>query len=118
MNGNKRLTLGTCVLAVTLIATGCTSMRAVAPLDVRVGTRIRVLDSAGQSTELRVTAIGAEYVEGRTKDGAVRVALVDVREVRERRFAPGKTVALGLGVLYVVAAAVTVAAWSSLAGGI
>jgi hypothetical protein len=65
--------------------------------------RIRVLDLEGVSTDFKVTAIGPDYVEGRTRDQQlVRFARTDVRQVRERRPAPGKTVALTLGVLYAV----------------
>jgi hypothetical protein len=73
------------------------------PSDVGVGTRIRVLDTRGVSTDIKVTAIGPDLVEGRTRDRRlVQFARVDVREVRERRLAPGKTLALTLGVLYAV----------------
>ena len=98
------------LLAVTLGLDGCTTMRLVPgsadtamPSDVEVGKRIRVLDGGGASTDFEVTALGADYVEGRTKEHRiVRFALEDVRQVRERRLAPGRTALLTIGVLYAV----------------
>jgi hypothetical protein len=98
------------LLALTLCLNGCTSMQLVpgtvgdaVPSNVDVGMRIRVLDLEGVSTDFKVTAVGPDYVEGRTRDQRlVRFARADVRQVRERRLAPGKTVALTLGVLYAV----------------
>jgi hypothetical protein len=91
---------------------------AVLPADVAVGKRIRVLDRDGTATDLKVTAIGADCVDGQTSDGVVRIAFGDVREVRERRFAPGKTIALTFGVLYVGYAAATVSLLNATAGGL
>lgn len=108
-NGLSTLAL---LLAVAVLS-GCTSMHVVEytqgaslPPAVEVGDRIRVLDSAGLATDLTVTAIGNDFVEGETKsDGKARMALADVQEVRERRFAWGKTALLGAGVGYLAGAA-------------
>ena len=104
----KPARLGAAVLVATLFLNGCTSMQlvppaagAALPADVGVGERIRVLDRSGASIDMKVTAIGTDYVEGRTRDDrAMRIAFTDVREVRERRPAPGRTVLLTLGVVY------------------
>jgi hypothetical protein len=122
---NKWLSSCMLVVAATLFASGCTSMRVVAPVpgavlpaDVAVGKTIRVRDRDESSIELKVTAIGPDYVEGRTRDGLVRIGFRDVREVRERRFAPGRTVALAVGMLYVAYAAATVSLLNAAAGGL
>lgn len=104
------------LVALTLCLNGCTSMKVVpgtagdpVPTNVAAGMRIRVLDREGVSTDITVTAIGPDYVEGRTPDQRmVRFAHADVREVRERRPAPGRTLALTLGVLYAVGVFVAV----------
>jgi len=108
---------GLCTPSLLLLAaavlSGCTSLQAVEytqgaslPPAVEVGDRIRVLDSAGLATDLTVTVIGSDFVEGETKsDGKARVALADVQEVRERRFAWGKTILLGAGLGYLAGAA-------------
>ena len=106
------------LLALTLCLNGCTSMKLVVgtagdavPSNVDVGMRIRVLDLKGVSTDIKVTAIGPDYVEGQTRDQRlVRFARADVREVRERRPAPGKTMALTFGVLYGVGLALALEA--------
>jgi hypothetical protein len=108
------------MLAVASVS-GCTSMRLVESTDgaalpsaIEIGDRVRVLDGAGLSTDFEVTAIGSDFVEGRMKnDQVVRIAFTDLREVRERRPAWGKTALLGAGVGYIVAAAVTAAALAS-----
>jgi hypothetical protein len=125
MRRNKWLRLGLLVAAATFLASGCTSMRvvppaigAVLPADVAVGKRIRVFDRDGSSIDLKVTAIGPDHVDGQTSHGIVRIALGDVREVSERRFAPGKTIALTVGMLYLAYAAATVSLLNAAAGGL
>jgi hypothetical protein len=89
------------------------------PSDVGVGKHIRVLDRDGVSTDLEVLTVGADYVEGRTKDDRiVRFALADIRQVRERRLAPGKTALLTVGVLYVAGLFILVGAGGGLAPGL
>lgn len=83
----------------------CTSMRPVGSSDegalaeaLSVGDRICVVDTRGATTELVVTAIGTDFIEGMAAGGAlVRVASADVTEMRVRRKAPGKTAALAAG---------------------
>jgi hypothetical protein len=112
------------LLALTLCLNGCTSMKLVpgtggdaVPTNVAVGMRIQVLDRSGVSTDIKVTDVRPEYVEGQTRDGRrVRFAREDVREVRERRLAPGKTAALTLGVLYAVGLAVVLGSGAPLSG--
>jgi hypothetical protein len=111
-------------LALAICLNGCTSMQLVpgtvgdaVPTNVEVGMRIRVLDVSGVSTDIKVTAIAPEYVEGRTRDERlVRFAREDVRQVRERRLAPGKSAALTLGVLYAVGLAVALGAGAPVSG--
>jgi hypothetical protein len=110
------------VLSLTWVLSGCTSMRLVedtgspAPYAaLRVGDDIRVRDTAGVSTDLEVTMIGSDFIEGTNKkDQVVRVALTDVRELRQRRVAWGKTAGLALGVCYVLCAAAATAAAASI----
>jgi hypothetical protein len=114
------------LVAVTLGSNGCTTMQLVPgsagtamPSDVGVGKHIRVLDRDGVSTDLEVLTVGADYVEGRTKDDRiVRFALADIRQVRERRLAPGKTALLTVGVLYVAGLFILVGAGGGLAPGL
>jgi hypothetical protein len=66
---------------------------------IDAGDRLSVLDSQGATTELEVTAVGADFVEGRSANGEpVRIAAAEMHEIRERRNAPGKAIALGAGV--------------------
>jgi hypothetical protein len=84
---------------------GCTSL---VPLDakdgqllaaIEAGDRLSVLDSRGVTTELVVTAVGEDFIEGMgERDHPVRIAAAEMREVHERNRAPGKTIGLGMGV--------------------
>jgi hypothetical protein len=72
---------------------------------IETGDRLSVLDSLGVTTDLVVTAVGPDFVEGTAAGGRnVRIATAEVAEIREQRFAPGKTAgfAAGLGVLLFV----------------
>jgi hypothetical protein len=80
----------------------CTSMR---PVDasagvasaetIEVGDRISIVDTHGATTELVVTAVGTDFIEGMAAgDTLVRVASADLKEIRVRRNAPGKTAGL------------------------
>jgi len=124
MNRTELTRFAGALLALTLCLNGCTSMKLVpgsvgdaVPSNVDVGMRIRVLDRDGVSTDIKVTAIGSDYVEGRARDQRlVRFARADVSEVRERRPAPGKSVALTLGVLYAMGLAVVLGAGVATSG--
>lgn len=98
------------LLATLLLQTGCTRMQLVETTEelaladvIDVGARVRVLDIAGASTDLTVTAIDSDQIVGETSAGdVVRLPLDDVYELRERRPAPGLTatfIGLGVGVL-------------------
>ena len=63
------------------------------------GDQLSVLDSRGVTTELVVTAVGEDFIEGMGEsDHPVRIAAAEMREVHERKRAPGKTIGLGMGV--------------------
>ncbi|HSC15678.1 MAG TPA: hypothetical protein VLI71_11205 [Gammaproteobacteria bacterium] len=84
----------------------CTSLVPLEAMDgastlegVEPGDRLSVLDSSGATTKLDVTAVGPGFVEGLSSNcKPVRIAAAEVREIRERRVVPGKTIALGAGV--------------------
>lgn len=97
-------------------ASGCTTMKLIpAPTggprfqELQVDQRVRVLDQRGLTTDIKLTAVEPDFIEGRTKDGAVvRFETADVDELRERQFAPGRTaavVAVSVFVLGALAAA-------------
>jgi hypothetical protein len=66
---------------------------------VEAGDRLNVLDSSGATTKLDVTAVGPDFIEGLSDNrNPVRIAAAEVREIREQRVVPGKTIALGAGV--------------------
>jgi hypothetical protein len=69
---------------------------------IEAGDRLKVLDSHGVTTDLVVTAVGAGFIEGAVGGGGrVRIAAAEIEEIREQKFAPGKTAGLaaGLGLL-------------------
>ncbi len=84
----------------------CTSMVPLKAADasallaaIEPGDRLSVLDSSGVTTDLVVTEVGADFVEGRVGgDQTVRIAAAEAKEIREQRMAPGKTIALGAGI--------------------
>ena len=92
-----------CALAVGQSA--CTSLR---PVDasgggltvaaIEAGDRISVVDVHGATTELVVTSVGADFIEGLgVCDTPTRFATSDLEEIRVRRGAPGKTAGLAAG---------------------
>ena len=93
------------VVGLTFGHAACTSL---VPLDVadgqvlaavEAGDRLSVLDSRGVTTELVVTAVGEDFIEGMGEsDRPVRIAAADMREVHEHERALGKTIALGMGI--------------------
>jgi hypothetical protein len=97
------------VLAMLLLQTGCAGMRPVEIADgaalakaVVVGARVSVPDADGRTMRLEVTAIDDEHLTGRTRSGdVVEARLADVREVRKRQRAPGKTAAFVLSLIAV-----------------
>ena len=113
-------------VAVGLLVFGlsaCTSMFPIEETDaaamlaaIESGDRVSVLDSHGATTELEVTAVGADFIEGLAEnDVPVRIAAAEVREIRERRIVLGKTIALGAGIGFLLFVQATTAAgyeWS------
>lgn len=94
--------------ALTAMAiSGCTSMKplpgatSTAVATLVAGQRVRVLDNTGESVDLTLVVIGPDFVEGRTGDNrVVRYELAHIDELSVRRSAPGKTVALVIGMVY------------------
>jgi hypothetical protein len=69
------------------------------PAAIEAGDRIRVVDSGGTTTDLVVTSVGGDFIEGTGEgDQPVRIAAAEVQEIGERRMAPGKTIAVGASV--------------------
>jgi hypothetical protein len=91
------------VLALGQLA--CTSMRpvgssaGVSPAEtIEVGDRVSIVDTNGAATELVVTAVGTDFIEGTVGgDTLTRVASADLKAMRVRRNAPGKTAGLVAG---------------------
>jgi hypothetical protein len=103
---NARSVRGWLVLwALAAGQSACTSLR---PLDpsgdgvsvaaLEAGDRISVVDVRGATVELVVTSIGADFIEGSgVGDTLTRLATSDVKQIRVRRSAPGKTAGLAAG---------------------
>jgi len=98
------------VLGLAYGQSACTSL---VPLDttdvgallaaIEAGDRLSVVDAAGATTELVVTAVGADFIEGTAgSDERVRIATADMQEVSEQRPAPGKAIALGAGAFFLL----------------
>ncbi|HEX7237133.1 MAG TPA: hypothetical protein VF405_09245 [Gammaproteobacteria bacterium] len=84
-----------CTSMVPLDATDAESLLAA----IESGDHLSVLDANGATTELVVTAVGADFIEGTAAgDQRVRMAAAEMQEVRQRRLAPGKALGLGAGV--------------------
>ena len=82
----------------------CTSLRAAGSGDatsveaIEVGDRISVVDSGGDTTELVVTGVGPDFIEGTTAgDTLIRLEGAALSESRVRRNAPAKTAGLVAG---------------------
>ena len=103
---NARRVRGWLVLwALAVGQPACTSLR---PMDLsddgvsvaalEAGDRISVVDVRGATADLVVTRIGADFIEGSGGgDTLTRLATSDVKEIRVRRSAPGKTAGLAAG---------------------
>ena len=103
---SARIMRGWLVLwALAVGQSACTSLRPVdtsgdglAVAALEAGDRISVVDVRGATTELVVTSIGADFIEGSGGgDTLTRLATSDVKEIRVRRSAPGKTAGLAAG---------------------
>jgi hypothetical protein len=99
------------VVLALVCTSGCTTLKPVpfaasaSPFeDLTVAQRVRVLDRQGISADIVLTAVEPDFIEGRTKQGAVlRFGADDIDELRRRQRAPGKTAALvSLSVVYVL----------------
>ncbi len=120
MMSGSRVRSWVCVVALALAQSGCMTMRLVEPADgnalpatIEVGDRISILDTRGAITELAVTAVGTDFVEGMAEgDRAVRIAAAEMREIRERRVGLGKTAALGVGVAYLLFMGTVIDGWA------
>lgn len=96
------------VAAVVLVLgqAACMTMRPVevseqgaVPAAIEAGDRVSILDTSGNTTELTVTAVGDDFLEGTSEAGLpIRIAAADVEEIRARRVGVGKSVGLGVGV--------------------
>ena len=100
---NARSVRGWLVLwALAVGQSACTSVRPVDPSGdgasvaaIEAGDRISVVDVHGATTELVVTSVGADFIEGSgVGDTPTRFATSDLKEIRVRRSAPGKTAGL------------------------
>jgi hypothetical protein len=103
---NARSVRGWLVLSALAVGqSACTSLRPVDPSGdgvsvaaIEAGDRISVVDVRGATTELVVTSVGPGFVEGQgLGDTPTRLAMSDVKQIRVRRGAPGKTAGLAAG---------------------
>lgn len=113
-------------VAVGLLAFGQTACTSMVPIEatnaaamlaaIEAGDRVSIVDVHGATTELEVTAVGGDFIEGLADNGApVRIAAAEAQEIRERRAAVGKTIALGAGLGFLLFVQQTTAAgyeWS------
>jgi len=98
------------VLALALACEGCSNFTAIDVHDptrvsagLAAGSRIRVRDAAGKRHGLRVETASADHLTARDGAGTeVRIEYADDPQIERREFAPGKTVALVLGIAIVV----------------
>ena len=106
------------LLALCLVATGCTSLRPVdlptgeLQREIRVGSlvkpgdTVRVMTADGRRHDMAVTAVDGDTIHGNTVDGGfAAVPIDDVATVERREFSTVKTVGLayfGAPVLYVL----------------
>jgi hypothetical protein len=103
----KRSLISLVALVVTLCCQGCSAWRPLAENagsrteSVEVGQHIRVVDSTGRTLDLRVTAVGAGFIEGAAEGCGepIRVARDDIDTIARRERAPGKTVGLVVGLI-------------------
>jgi hypothetical protein len=103
---NVKRATGWLVLPVVAIGQwACTSMLPLEAADagallaaIEAGDRLSVFHSHGVTTDFVVTAVGAGFIEGTVGGGGtVRIAAAEIEEIREQKFAPGKTAALAAG---------------------
>jgi len=98
------------ILAAALICTGCANFRPVdvhdpvrASTEIQAGGKIRVRDASGKRRLLRVETAAGDHLTARDRSGAeVRIDYADNPAIERREFAPGKTVALVIGIAIVV----------------
>jgi hypothetical protein len=83
------------MLLSVLILQGCTTIRPAGRLEV--GDRVHVLHRDERRFDLRVTALGDDYIEGTAGRTEMRIALADAEQIDQRVPAHGKTVALVAG---------------------
>lgn len=104
----KRSRAALCLLVVAALS-ACTSLRPIESsggdlmAHVKTDDRIRVTMSGGAAVNLKVTAVGANEIEGTTPDGKERtIEVAEIEQIERRVPAPGKTAALAgtLGAFY------------------
>jgi hypothetical protein len=108
MISGRRVGSRVAVLAWVLGQAACMTMRPVepaadgaVPAAIEASDRISILDTRGNTTELVVTTVGRDFIEGMAEgDLPVRIAAADVAEIRVRRLGAGKTIGLGVGVAF------------------
>ena len=105
------------ILAAALTCGGCANFRPVdvrdpvrASTEIQAGGKIRVRVASGARRLLRVETAAGDHLTARDRSGAeVRIDYLDNPTIERREFAPGKTVALAIGIalmIYEVAYAV------------
>jgi hypothetical protein len=114
------------IIAATLIASGCTTMKPVemsadqlqekisAGAIVNVGDSVQIATKDGKTYKFKVSAVTAEQISGKDIDIPVK----EIVAVRTREFSGGKTTALaagGVGLFVIIGGAI--AAGAALAGG-
>lgn len=102
------------VVLVSIVAfTGCSTMRSInvtaspnALEDVRVGDQVLIRTKAGQSFDLKLTAIGEDALTGRDETGKLwKVPVAQIEDMSVKRISPAKTggaALVGIGLVAVV----------------
>jgi hypothetical protein len=106
----KTTSIATCVLAAALACAGCSNFTVVnvhdpvrVSTELQAGDKIRVRDPSGERHLLRVETAAGDHLTAHDRSGAqVRIDYAENPTVERRVFAPGKTVALVIGMAVVV----------------
>ncbi|MCC6630550.1 MAG: hypothetical protein IT482_00655 [Gammaproteobacteria bacterium] len=104
------------LLAISLVATGCTTTRMIAPgavsptgyTLVEKGDRAKLLLKSGQTRNLKITSVDDKTLVGKEGRGAkavsVQIALADVQSIELTRTSGARTGGLVVGILLTAAA--------------
>jgi hypothetical protein len=95
------------LLATVVACGGCSTFTAIdtsqpqgVVAQLKVGNRIRVLDSAGERRTMKIDEIADDHLLAHDSSGAdVRVDFAAVQSLERRDFAPGKTAGLIAGLV-------------------